>query len=432
MTKNKIVKDSFWNIFDYLSTLIIFLITTKILIEEIGVDGYGFYMFFTSLIGTFGLIDLGMGMAVSKYLSEFLHHKKYDEANQVITIAFIFYIIIGIPLFIIILFFNSNIINFLNFGSKFSDMGSNILILTSVIFIINMISTIMINTLVAFEEWKKISLINIVLKILNAVALVYILRLELILEEKILYIFLLLFGFSIFKAIVYFFYSKNIFKALSFVKPTLAVKEKMLKFLKVSSMQYGLSLSIGHLDKFIISKFFGLEALGVYSFVFNSFVYLYGFLSNLFKIFLPKLSKLHGDKNIIELKNIFKKLLLYSFLTSIILAAGSLIIWSPFIGVYISEEFASKSFIFMQIFALHLIIRSAEPIFAYFFNAIAKPSVLVANLVIGSTSTIIGYFIFVPYLDIVGLVVSQIIANVLVYGYNFYKIRKNGFYEFTK
>ena len=86
----------------------------------------------------------------------------------------------------------------------------------------------------------------------------------------------------------------------------------------------------------------------------------------------------------------------------------------------------------MQIFALHLIIRSAEPIFAYFFNAIAKPSVLVANLVIGSTSTIIGYFIFVPYLDIVGLVVSQIIANVLVYGYNFYKIRKNGFYEFTK
>lgn len=115
MTKNKIIKDSFWNILDYISTLVIFLITTKILIEKIGVDGYGFYTFFTSLIGTFGLMDLGMGMAVSKYLSEFLHHKKYDEANQVVTIAFTFYGSIGMILFSIILFFNSNIINFLNF-----------------------------------------------------------------------------------------------------------------------------------------------------------------------------------------------------------------------------------------------------------------------------------------------------------------------------
>jgi len=432
MTKNKIIKDSFWNIFDYISTLVIFLITTKILIEKIGIDGYGLYTFFTSLIGTFGLVDLGMGMAVSKYLSEFLHHEKYDEANQVVTIAFIFYTAIGMFLFLIIFSFNTNIISFLNFGAKFLEVGSNVLVLTSIIFIVNMMSTIMINTLVALEEWKKISSINIVLKILNAVVLVYILTLEIVLEEKIYYIFLLLLWFSIFKAVIYFFYSKNAFKELSFMKPTFEVKEKMLKFLKVSSLQYGLSLLSGHLDKFIISKFFGLEALGVYSFVVNAFVYMYGFLTNIFKIFLPKLSKLHGDNNTEELKNIFKKLLIYSFLTSIVLAVGSLIIWNPFIGIYISEEFARNSFGFMQIFALYLVVRSAEPIFAYFFNAIAKPSVLVLNLAIGTTATVIGYFIFIPYLDIYGLVTSQIVASIIVYGYNFYMIKKRGFNEFTK
>ncbi len=432
MTKNKIIKDSFWNIFDYISTLVIFLITTKILIDKIGVDGYGFYTFFTSLIGTFGLVDLGMGMAVSKYLSEFLHHKKYYEANQVVTIAFVFYAIIGIFLFLVILLFNSNIINFLNFGDKFLDIGSNVLILTSIIFIINMMSTIMINTLVALEEWKKISSINIVLKILNAIVLVYILTLDIALAEKIYYIFLLLLGFSVFKAIIYFFYSKNAFKKLSFVKPTFEVKEKMLKFLKVSSTQYGLSLLAGHLDKFIISKFFGLEALGVYSFVVNAFVYMYGFLTNIFKIFLPKLSKLHGDNNTEELKNNFKRLLIYSFLTSIILGVGSLIIWNPFLGAYISEDFASKSFGFMQLFALYLVVRSAEPIFAYFFNAIAKPSILVTNLAIGTTTTVLGYFVLIPYLDIYGLVTSQIVASIVVYGYNFLMIKRKGFDEFTK
>lgn len=432
MPRQKIIKDTLWNIIDYISTLAIFLITTKILIEQIGTDGYGFYIFFTSLIGTFGLVDLGMGMAVSKYLSEFLHHQKFDEANQVITIAFIFYFIIGLSLFLIILFFNSNIINFLNFDEKFFTIGSTVLVLTSIIFIVNMISTIMINTLVALEEWKKISLINIILKILNAVVLVYILLLEISLYEKIDYIFYLLLGFALFKALIYFIYSKKSFIHLSFAKPSEEIKNKMIKFLKVSSLQYGLSLLGGHLDKFIISKFFGLEALGFYSFVVNAFVYLYGFLTNVFKIFLPKLSKLHGDKDLDGLKSNFKKLLVYSLLSSIILSIGAILIWKPFISIYIDSEFAKNSFNYLLIFALFLVVRSAEPIFAYFFNAIAKPSVLVTNLVIGSITTILGYFIFVPILDIYGLVTSQIIASIVVYGYNLIMIKKRGFNEFTK
>ncbi|NLM99366.1 MAG: oligosaccharide flippase family protein [Campylobacteraceae bacterium] len=206
----------------------------------------------------------------------------------------------------------------------------------------------------------------------------------------------------------------------------------MMKFLKVSSLQYGLSLLGGHLDKFIISKFFGLEALGIYSFVVNAFVYLYGFLTKIFKIFLPKLSKLHGDKDLEALKSNFKKLLVYSLLSSIVLAFGAIIIWKPFISIYIDSEFAQNSFNYLLIFALFLVVRSLEPIFAYFFNAIAKPSVLVVNLAIGSVTTIAGYFILVPIFEIYGLVTSQLIASIVVYGYNFMMIKRRRFNEFTK
>jgi len=232
MSRQKIIKDTSWNMFDYISTLAIFLITTKLLIEQIGSDGYGFYMFFTSLIGTFGLVDLGMGMAVSKYLSEFLHHQKYDEANQVITIAFMFYTIIGMSLFLIVLFFNSNIINFLNFDEKFFSIGSTVLVLTSIIFIVNMLSNIMVNILVAIEEWKKISLINIVMKIINALVLIYTLTLNISLYNKISYIFYLLLGFALLKAFIYLIYSKKSFVSLAFSKPNDEIKHKMMKFLK--------------------------------------------------------------------------------------------------------------------------------------------------------------------------------------------------------
>lgn len=432
MLKVKVIKDASWNIFDYVSTLTVFLITTQFIVEQIGTDGYGFYTFFTSLIGTFGLVDLGMGMAVSKYLSEFLYHEKIDEANQVITIAFIFYILIGICLFFIILLFNSKIIAFLNFDEKFISIGSTVLVLTTIIFNINMITTIMINTLVALEEWKKISLINIIMKILNAIALVYILTLEITLYEKISFIFYVLLGVAVFKAFLYFIYSKKSFSSLSFAKPTKDIYYKMIKFLKVSSSQYGLSLLGAHLDKFIISKIFGLEALGIYGFVVKVFTYLYGFLTNIFKIFLPKLSKLHGDRDLEKLKSNFKKLLIYSLLSSVVLATCAIGIWKPSISLYIDNEFALNTFNYLLVFALFLIVRSAEPIFSYFFNAVAKPSVLVINLTIGSITTIIGYFIFVPIMNIYGLVTSQILASVVVYGYNFIMIKKRGFNDFTK
>jgi len=295
-----------------------------------------------------------------------------------------------------------------------------------------MISNIMVNTLVALEEWKKISSINIVIKILNALVLIYVLTLDVSLEDKISYIFYLLLGFALFKAFIYFIYSKKAFTYLSFSKPNEEIKHKMMKFLKVSSLQYGLSLLGGHLDKFIISKFFGLEALGIYSFVVNAFVYLYGFLTNIFKIFLPKLSKLHADKDLEGLKSNFRKLLIYSFFSSIVLAFGAVVIWKPFVSIYIDSEFAQNSFNYLLIFAVFLVARSPEPVFYFFFNSVAKPSVLVVNLVIGSITTITGYFIFVPIIDIYGLVTSQIIASIVVYGYNFYIIKKKGFNEFAK
>jgi O-antigen/teichoic acid export membrane protein len=432
MIKNKAIKDSFWNVSDYISSLVIFLITTKFFLDQIGVEGYGFYTFFTSLIGTFGLVDLGMGMVVSKYLSEFLHHKKYNEANQVVTIAFIFYIVIGLCLLLTVYVFDTNIINFLNFEEKFFDIGLQVLIVTCIIFIIRMILSIVINILVALEEWKTITFINIVMKIINAIILIYILTLSTSIQEKISHIFYLLLIFSIFKVFIYFIYAKKYFNVLAFSRPTSSIINIVMKFLKVSSFQYGLSFLSMHLDNFIVTKFFGLESMGIYTFARNAFFYIYGFLANIFKIFLPKLSKLHGDKNFLALKENFKKLLLYSVFASVILALVAVVTWKPFVSLYINEDFSMKSFPYMQIFALYLIARSLEPIFSYFFNAIAKPSVLVLNLVIGSICTIIGYFIFVPYLDIFGLVVSQIVASLIVYIYIFFLIKRKGFYEFTK
>lgn len=430
--RKKAYKDTAFNAMDYLSTLVIFLITTKLLIAKLGIDGYGFYMLFTSLIGTFGLVDIGMGMAVSKYLSEFLHQKKFNEGNQVITQALIFYLVVSAGIWIAVNFFAIEILSLLNFSTNFSQLGNEILFITTLVFVLNLFISIGTNVLVALELWKTISVLNITLKILNAIVLVLILLLEIGFSQKIEYIFYSILIFSVLKFLLYTGFAIKRYPEFALKKPSKEVKTKISSFLKHTSMQFGLSMLVGHFDKLIISRFFGLETLGVYSFVVNAFVYLYGFQASAFKIIFPKLSQMHAENDVEKLEHYFKKLLLLSLVVSIFLSIISVIFWKPFISLYIGSDFAENTFLYFLIFAIYLIIRSPEIVFSYFFNATAKPAVLVKNVLIGSVVTVVSYFIFVPIFYVYGLIIAQIVGSLAICIFVFYLIKKNGFYEFAK
>lgn len=429
--RKKAYKDTAFNAIDYLSTLVIFLITTKLLITQLGTDGYGFYMFFTSLIGTFGLVDIGMGMAVSKYLSEFIHQNKFIEGNQVITQAFIFYSAIGVVLVSAINYFSAELLSLFNFSAKFSQLGVEILFITTLVFMMNLFISIGTNVLVALEKWQEISLLNIILKILNAIVLVRVLLLDIGFSQKVEYVFYSILIFSVLKFLLYSGLAYWRYPEFEWQKPTTEIRGKISIFLKWTSMQYGLSMMVGHVDKIIISRFFGLETLGVYSFVVNAFIYLFGFLTSAFKIFFPKLSKVHADKDIQKLKFYFKRLMLGSLAVSVFIGSVSLACWIPFVSLYIDTDFANKSFLYFLIFAIYLVIRSPEIIFSYFFNATAKPVVLVKNVAIGSVVTVISYFIFVPIFGTYGLIVAQIAGSLAIYCYVYYQIKKNGFHDFA-
>lgn len=429
--RKKAYKDTAFNAIDYLSTLVIFLITTKLLIAKLGTDGYGFYMFFTSLIGTFGLVDIGMGMAVSKYLSEFLHHNKINEGNQVITQAFIFYLAISVVLVSAINYFSAELLSLFNFSTKFSQLGVEILFITTLVFMMNLFISIGTNILVALEKWQEISLLNIILKVLNALVLVKILLLDIGFTQKVEYVFYSILIFSVFKFLLYTALAYWRYPEFEWQKPSTEIRGKISSFLKWSSAQYGLSMMVGHVDKIIISRFFGLETLGLYSFAVNAFVYLYGFLANAFKIFFPKLSKIHADNDIKMLKYYFKRLIFWSLGVSVFIGTISVICWIPFVSLYIDAGFANNSFLYFLIFAIYLVIRSPEIVFSYFFNATARPVVLVRNVAIGSVSTVISYFIFVPIFKTYGLIVAQMVGSLAIYSYAYYQIKRNGFHDFA-
>ncbi|BBE30222.1 hypothetical protein OSSY52_03630 [Tepiditoga spiralis] len=406
--KNKIMHDTKWNIIDFVTSFIITFINIKVLTNGLGIEGYGFYSLFIGLIATFGLVDIGMGMAVSKYLSEFIGEKKYKDVNQVIEIGILFYLTLGIIVLIITIIFKENIINFLNLSGFYYKLGLKLIVLLPILMTLNFIIQILNNILVAFEKWKIISKINIIFKVINFLGILYIMF---NLKQKILKIFVLILNIFIVKLIVSIIIIKRNYNFFELTKIRKNLFFKIINFLKYSLLQYLFSILLGHLDNLIIAKFINLKTVGVYQISLKVMNYLYSFLINIFKIIFPKISKMHGKKNLFKINQYIKKNLFICETISIVLSLFTIVTWKFFIGAYLGSKIANSTYIYILVFLVFLIIRAPEVIYYYYFNAIARPKVFAYSSVIEGFSNFALYILLIPKYGALGIILGHIISK---------------------
>jgi O-antigen/teichoic acid export membrane protein len=418
MKLSKPMIDSAWNSLDYGSTLFAFLITTKLIIDAIGVEGYGFYTLFMSFIYTLALADLGVGMAISKYLSEYLNNDSSDLSNEVITFGLIFYSVVGLLLFSITVVLSPYIVQILSIAESYGSIAPSTLLICSGIVLLNLNGSIFLGVLIARERWRIISLTNITVRFFAIVGVFVIVNSSFPPTGKVVGLFIVTLLASLIKLMVLFIVSKSLVPALAPRIPSVDIRSRVFHYLRHTTVQYGLSSLVGHFDKILISRFYGLETTAYYGFVVNVFVYMYGFLVNILKIYFPKLSRLHGSGQMGLVGKLFKKIIVISATLSFTLAMIVAMSWVPIMSIYVDEQFARNSFAILLAFLFYLVIRSSEPVFSLIFTAIAKPQVLVKNVLIGAPVTVVSYFIFVPLFGVVGFVVAQITGAVAVIVYN--------------
>ena len=409
----KSLKDSFFNSVDYSLSVLIFIFISKYIIARIGNDGYGFYIFFSSLIATFGVADLGFGSAVSKYISEFVHKNDFESVNMVFTLALNFYSKVVSVLLLILIILNHYIYEIVEINSKYTNITTQSLFIIFFAFVANIYCSIFTNILISHSSWFLISIINSSVKFLN---LVFVILIFIFYESKvdlILILFYVILCCSIIKLLITIVCAVKVYPKIKIKKSNILIKNKIYRFIKISSIQYIFSLIGGHLDKFIIAKLFGLSVLANYTFIYRAANFLIGFVANIFKIYIPKLSILHSSNNFSSLRKYFKYLILLSFSISLIFSLLLYLLWEDIITFIYNEQFAFNTSSYLLFFCVYIVIRSPESIIFYFSNAVAKPEILVYCVSVGIPLTIAFYFIMIPIFNDKGLIISQIVSSLL-------------------
>ena len=416
------MKNSIWMAMDYATNLITQVLLIRSIIYHLGVEGYGFYSFFMGLYSAFGLMDFGMGLALSKYLCEYLADKKMDLCNQVLTLGVIFYASIGMLITVFTFIFRREFVAFLGFEGVYYTYGVEVIILLSIALIFSLLNTVVINLLMAYEAWIPCSVLGILFKFSTFIMVVVVFWCGVSTPEVAIFYGVLL--LTILRTLATSYICMLRYVGFSFCLPPKELFRKIFVFLRSSSLQFFLTLLAGQADKFIVNRFFGLEALGIYNFCFTVFNYLFGFLATMAKMVFPRISRMHAAGNEADMRTLFWHFNYVVVGIHAILAVSVLAAWDILVAWYVTPEFAVRTWWAILLFMIYMIVKSPEIPLYYFYNGTAQPHMLLRNAVLIYLIMFGGYAALIGNYGVYGLVVSAAASSVLVSLWNWYAIQK--------
>ena len=236
---------------------------TPFIIDHLGKTGFGIWKVIASIIGYYGLIDIGCSHAITRYIARYAEQKAYKAFNEIISTALAIFMVMGLSCIVLSFVLADPVANFFNVpANQVEDFRYAVWLLSLVIGIGLLASTF--DAVICAHEFYIISnSVGICGNLLRAGLVVYTLSHGM---GFIGLVYAHLVQASI-VAIIYFILCKTLF---SYFQPRFyKIKKSVLRALfaysfmaSVMTMVDFLRLEIGTI---IVGRFIGLSALALYA-----------------------------------------------------------------------------------------------------------------------------------------------------------------------
>lgn len=342
----------------YILPLIISLATIPLMIKYMGVDIYGLYIICVSLIGFMVFVDLGVGQAIIKYVSQYEITGETQKVKPVLDIALLLYISLGVLISGLIFIFADKLGGLISGKNpQNAVLAAQALSITALAFCISYINQFFLNIFRAYHRFDIPAVIHNSANAANIITA----SVLLLLKHGIIAI---LWGHVLIQVIALsssFIYSKKVLPkgielGFSFDK---TIFHEMIAFSFYTFISNLLGSITSRLDKFIIGAILGTEAVTYYQIPYTIVQMANGIVQSLGQITFPRFSELFSLDEKDLLLELYKRSVIVMFLISMAINVMLMSVGGLFLEMWISADFSSKSTLTLQIIALYFFFQSS-------------------------------------------------------------------------
>lgn len=342
-----LIRNTLWNFTSQGWLLILAFVTTPYVVHKLGTSAYGVFSIVSVVIGYFGFLDLGLGQAVIKYVSEYYAKKDYDTIRKIIGTALAVYFLMGfIGAALIVCLTSVLVTRVLKIPSGLIDISSFVFYLSALGFLINMPLNVfgaIPRALQRFDITNKISICIGTLQLLLTVLLLYF---GYFLKQIVMMNLLI----SLLSIPIYIMISKRLLPQIQ-IRPAFSKNMfcKLLKFGGFVAVSRATVQISSQINKFIIGIFLPISYLTYY-------VIPYGLTSKVGLIagsistaIFPAFSELDGKKEQDLLKELYLSATKYVVIATMPIIVFFIVFAQKFLRFWIGPEFAQRSTLPLQI-----------------------------------------------------------------------------------
>jgi O-antigen/teichoic acid export membrane protein len=418
------IKNSGYNIIGFIIPAITVIFITPIVISNLGVKDYGVYIFLNTVITFLGLLDLGIGVATSKHIVEYISTKQEDRLKKLIySMNSVYFILAGI-FFIACLFVGYIIKNYI----KVDDLQTNYLLLFFIIGLTSFIGSFFANfnnllaSIQRYDLHIKLSMIFFVLSNIGILILS-------ILGYKLVAILSFQLIVAVISCISFFVIVRKVFPIMKFEYGW----DKMEIF---KNYKYGLSVafnnvassSLVHFDKLIVPIFTNASSLTYYSVPGGITNRISGISGTLSSLLFPITVNLHSLNNIEKIKRVYIRSVRLITILSASISLAMMFMADKILLFWLNADFVRNSLlVFILLILTNFILAIFSPL-SNLLMAMNKMKFLTTWSIVMAVVNIISLFVFMPLFGINGAALAYLIGVLPIFCI-FYLAERNYFKE---
>ena len=400
------------SLFGYAVPMIISLVTTPIVLNQLGVASYGLISLVSVIIGYLTVMDMGLDLPITKYLAEDQAKADTKAGNLMLNNTLQLYFIIGV-IGMLVIIFTAKIFAYQVFEIPDDLLSEAVTVfqLAGIGFLGSVASSwgrAISMGVQRFEITYGISIITNIVGICLGLLLIYA-------GYGVVGFVLMRVLSSVFASIGYWMFARRVLPSfrlqLGFDRQTLLRVRGYIGYGAINRLISGL---VGGLDKTLIGAWLGVAAAGIYSIPFTLTSSLGYMVSYMLGFTLPMASELHSIGQLDKLRDIYIRSTRFITALSSMVLIPALIFGDLFITLWVGPDIGDKTRYIIVLLALS---GYLSILFASLPNNIAVGTGRIKQFTIySSIRTIIlgiGCLILIKPMGIEGAGVAFLLANIV-------------------